>query len=307
MTSSEHGAKPIQVSPFSAMILPGQLLESSIAPTRSYRHLSMSTTPQAPEKPSRAGPRIRPVPAVTRAIAILRLLGRSKEAMSVKAISDQLDLVPSTCLHILRALTAEKLLSFDTASKRYRLGAGMLALARGVLDTNPFAQSVQPLLDELAQKWGVTAIGVDVVDLSQMVVTALSRSKLPFRLHVDVGSRFPGLISATGRLVAAFSQASKEQIHQEFTSLRWQQPLAFDDWWQQVEQARHSGYSFDEGNYIAGITLIAVPVLDASGHIAHTIVVATIINHLDGQETQRLINELQHHAGQLSRQLFSLE
>lgn len=256
---------------------------------------------------TRSGPRIRPVPAVTRAVGILRLLGGTKEPMNVKSISDELGLVPSTCLHILRALTAEKLLSFDPASKRYRLGAGMLALARGVLETNQFAQSAQPVLDAIAQRWGVTAIGVEVVDLSQMVVIALSSSKLPFRLHVDVGSRFPGLISATGRLVAAFSQYSEKEIRSQFASLRWQQPLTFEDWWQEVETSRTQGYSFDQGNYIAGITLIAVPVLDARKHITHTIVVASIVKQMSEDETQSLIQELKAHAAALSRQLFSLE
>jgi DNA-binding IclR family transcriptional regulator len=124
---------------------------------------------------------------------------------------------------------------------------------------------------------------------------------------VDVGSRFPGLISATGRLVAAFSQYSQQEIKAQFASLRWQQPLSFDDWWQEVETARKNGYSFDQGNYIAGITLIAVPVLDAQDHITHTMVAASIVNQLSQDETQALIQELKRHAGQLSRQLFSLE
>jgi predicted transcriptional regulator len=89
----------------------------------------METKSQTTE-PVRAPQRIRPVPAVSRSIAILRLLGKTKEPMNVKSIAQALDLVPSTCLHILRVLVAEKLLSFDSASKRYRLGTGMLVLAR---------------------------------------------------------------------------------------------------------------------------------------------------------------------------------
>lgn len=263
----------------------------------------MTLSPTPAKKP----PRIREVPAVTRAVAILRLLGRTKEPMNVKSIADALDLVPSTCLHILRALTAEKLLSFDPASKRYRLGAGMLALARSVQETDHFAQLVQPMLDDTSRQWSVTAIGVEIVDLNQMVVTALSRSQLPFRLHVDVGSRFPGLISATGRLVAAFGAHSKQEIQEHFSRLRWQQPLSFDEWWQEVEIARARGYSLDKGNYIAGITLLAVPVLDAHGHISHTLVAASILNQLTDDDTEALILELRRHADELSRQLFSLE
>ena len=39
------------------------------------------------------GPRVRPVPAVSRAVAILRLLGRSPNAMGVKAIAQSLGMV----------------------------------------------------------------------------------------------------------------------------------------------------------------------------------------------------------------------
>ena len=52
---------------------------------------------------------VRAVPAVSRAIAILRLLGRTRAPMSGKAIAEALGLVPSTALHILRVLVAEEL------------------------------------------------------------------------------------------------------------------------------------------------------------------------------------------------------
>ena len=79
----------------------------------------------------RTGPRIRAVPAVTRAIAILRLLGRSRTPLGLKAIAQSLGLVPSTTLHILRALMAEQLVRVEPLTKQYSLGVGMLPLARG--------------------------------------------------------------------------------------------------------------------------------------------------------------------------------
>ena len=44
-----------------------------------------------------SGPRIRPVPAVSRSIAILRLLGKTRTPLGVNAIAQALGLVPSTC------------------------------------------------------------------------------------------------------------------------------------------------------------------------------------------------------------------
>lgn len=267
---------------------------------------TMTTPPKLPPA-AKADPRIRPVPAVSRAIAILRLLGRRRQPMNVKSISDELQLVPSTCLHILRALAAERLVSFDPASKRYKLGAGILALARGVVETDTFAQAAQPVLDEISRKWKVTAIGVEVVDIDHLIVTALASSQLPFRLHVDIGSRFPALISASGRLVAAFGGYSEETLRGRFDSLRWQTPLPFQSWLAEVELARHNGHSADYGNYIGGIAILAVPVLDAYQHITHTIVVASIVDQLSPADTDALLRELKTHAERLTRQLYSLE
>src|SRR5262245_7877702 len=150
-------------------------------------------------------PRVRAVPAVTRAIAVLRLLSRQRAPLSLKEIAQELRLVPSTVLHILRALAAEQLVRLDPGTKRYRLGVGMLPLARAILENGDFPRLVQPKLDQLSARFGVTAIGVELPDLDHMVVVALARARAPVRLHVDVGSRFPALISATGRCLAAFS------------------------------------------------------------------------------------------------------
>jgi len=272
-----------------------------------WRSLTASMTALPKPPPAKADPRIRPVPAVARAVAILRLLGRARQPMNVKSISDELQLVPSTCLHILRALAAERLVSFDPASKRYKLGVGMLALARGVLETDSFALSAQPVLDAIAQKWKVTAIGVEVIDLHHIIVTALANSQLPFRLHVDIGSRFPALISASGRLVGAFGGHSEKALREKFDSLRWQSPIRFEDWLQEVNQARFDRHSADAGHYIAGISIVAVPILDAYGRITNTIVAASIMNQLTPADTETLIHEMKAQAERLSSQLFSLE
>ena len=110
--------------------------------------------------PNPKSPRVRAVPAVTRAIAILRLLSRSRTPQGLKAIAESLDLVPSTALHIVRALVAEDLLQVDPQTKRYRLGVGMLPLARAVLENSDFPSLVRPKLDQLSSRYGVMAIGV---------------------------------------------------------------------------------------------------------------------------------------------------
>jgi DNA-binding IclR family transcriptional regulator len=247
------------------------------------------------------GPRVRPVPAVSRAVAILRLLGRSPNAMGVKAIAQSLGMVTSTCLHIVRVLVEEGLLKVDESTKRYSLGSGLLSLARSALQANTFPAMVQPVLDRIAAKWGVTTMAAEVSGLDHMVVVALSKSHAPFRLHVDVGSRFPALISATGRLAAAFSQSPWDKIEKRFRLLKWASQPNYELWKSEVEQARTRGFSMDFGNYISGVTLVAVPVFDAKNRMTHSLTAAGVANQMDKDLAKSIATEMLREAEELTR------
>jgi DNA-binding IclR family transcriptional regulator len=195
------------------------------------------------------------------------------------------------------------LLQVDPQTKRYRLGVGMLPLARAVLDNADFPSLVRPKLDDISSRYGVMAIGVEVPDLDNMIVLTLARSQAPVRLHVDVGSRFPALISATGRCVAAFSGQPWKEIEKRFRLLRWHNAPSYDTWRKEVETTRRQGFSIDRGNYIAGVTIVAVPVLNRSGTISHTIAAVGLGSQLDRASSLALARDMGIAAREVATQL----
>ena len=245
-------------------------------------------------------PRIRQVPAVSRALAILRLLGSAQGPMGLNAIATALSLVPSTCLHILRVLVAEGLVKVDGDTKRYALGSGMLTLARSVIERSGFSNLVQPILDRLAQTWGVTTIGVEIQNSDYMIVLAISRSNLPFVLHVDVGSRFPTLVSASGRLFAAYGGQQWSELKKRFRSVRWDKPIDFATWRREVELTKKKGFSLDRDRYLNGVTIVAVPLLSSAGRITHTLVGAGLSEQLDAERVAALSEDMRQEAERLS-------
>jgi DNA-binding IclR family transcriptional regulator len=251
----------------------------------------------------RRRPRVRAVPAVTRAVAVLRLLSRNRTPLSLKAIAQALDLVPSTALHILRALVAEQLVRVNPLTKQYSLGVGMLPLARAVLENSDFPSLVRPKLDDLSSRHGVTAIGVELPDLDHMVVVALARAQAPVRLHVDVGSRFPALISATGRCLAAFTEHPSSEIESRFRRLLWHKAPSYAAWRKEVDQTRRQGFSIDRGNYIAGVTIVAVPVLGNRGKLSHTLVAVGLGNQLDRNASLKLARDMKSAAQEVTAQM----
>jgi DNA-binding IclR family transcriptional regulator len=258
----------------------------------------MGTTPLQPK-----AVRVRPVPAVSRSIAILRLLGETKQGMGVKAIADALELVPSTCLHILRVLVSEDLVRVDPGTKRYTLAGGMISLARSVLSIGSFSQLAQPALDRLAASFGVTAMGVEVTGRKDVVVLAISKSTQPFRLHTDVGSQFDHLASATGRLIAAYSGENWTRLRERYNAIVWDKAPGFATWKKEVEQARANGWSMDRDNFVSGLTVVAAPIFNAGGQLTHTLVVAGLSSHMGASETEALTATMRREAREIADQM----
>lgn len=256
--------------------------------------------------PDRSTERRREVPAVTRAVAVLRYLGRAEAPVGVNRLARELGLVPSTCLHILRVLADEGLVGVDPASKRYSIGVGILAIARGAIQRNDFASLIEPRLTRLSAAFGGTAVATQLVGSDHMIVVALSRVQQPFRLQVDLGSRFPALISATGRCHAAFNCADLPagKLKARFARLQWDHPPSFDTWKRQVEQARNDGYAVDHGSYIDGVTIIAVPFLDGAGRMTHSIVAIDISTRLQAIGIASVAGQMQQIRDEVAELLF---
>lgn len=242
-------------------------------------------------------------PAIARAAAILRLLGRSEAPLGLNPIARELGLVPSTCLYVLRALVEEELVSFDPATKRYALGAGVLSLARHWLRRDPFASLVQPWLDSVAADFGVTCVAVEISGLDRITAVAVAEGEGNFRLSTEVGSRFPALISATGRCIAAFGGYDEGRLRTRFDRLRWDDPPSFAEWMEQVGETRERGYALDIGHYIAGVTVVAAPVFRGPGAPSHALIALALSRTLDGEPLPLLGQALVDAADAVSRQL----
>lgn len=227
-------------------------------------------------------------PAVTRAVAILRLLGDSSEPLGVNAIARELGLVPSSCLHILRALAAESLVDMDPVKKTYSLDAGLLSLANRVLQQDNFSQQAGPHMDRIAAQFGTSCVAVRLIGLRHQVVLALSRADVLFQLQVDIGSRFPALITASGYCCAAFGDHEEAALRREFDRLDWDEPPTYDQWAAAVEATRQNGYGVDDGRYIRGVSLVAAPVFRSGGQISHALVAVGLGAQLDSDRIAQL-------------------
>jgi DNA-binding IclR family transcriptional regulator len=261
--------------------------------------MAKATSRKVPAK----APVIRQVPAVTRAVSILKYLARVEAPIGVVQLANALRIIPSTCLHILRVLNADGLVSVQPASKKYQLGAGILALAKAFEGKDAFVQAIRPHLEGISQSHQCTAVAVEPSGDDHFIVISTASVSVGMAVTVTVGTRVPAMISATGRCLAAFAEWPVAELETRFNRLRWQNPPKFEDWYKQVKETKRLGYGVDAGNYIRGITVIAAPIFDDDDKIIGALVTVQLSEQVTGVGVKARASDLQRAATKVSLEL----
>ena len=235
------------------------------------------------------------VKPVANAIRILRYLNQTGKPARTTQVARVLSINTSTCFNILRTLVAEGVVDFDSVSKTYRPGLGLLKLVGSSLREGQRLETARPLLHDLAERFSVTATLWRRIGDDRIVLVAVEQSPGDLRIHMSTGQRLPFLMGATGRLVAADLGLTKTEAAAGFRSLRWARPITFETYWKEVQESRERGWAIDDGYFSHGIMTVAVPVYDTSGAMSFSLSSVMFRGQYDaagidklGQEMKRL-------------------
>jgi DNA-binding IclR family transcriptional regulator len=246
---------------------------------------------------------VKRVPAVRRAAAILWELANRPTPMSLSQISRAVNVIPSTCLHILRELVSARLISYDLSSKTYQLGSGIADLATSATRLYDFADVSRPHLQTIANRFGMTATATSRIDDKHLSLVAFANPANGISVRMTLGGRAPLVSGAAGRCFAAFGGMTENQIAANFSKIKWDDPIDYPIWREQVEQAKVDGFAEDCENYVAGISAIAVPVLMPSGKVSNTVGVYAISAQLVKSDHELIVSALKQAAIEISKRL----
>ena len=206
-----------------------------------------------------------PVPSVSQAIAMLRLLGRSGESMGVTAIARTMGLSPSSAFNLARTLVAEGLLEFDAKTKAYRIGIGSIDLARMALRGDSLAARARPAMEALADRLDA-AIGLwREQSNGRLLLVALAESEAATRIHMAIGQRQPAGAGSTGRALFAAQHVDEAHMRAAFDAVRWSGRIDADTYVAQIGTARRLGYAIDNQWLNLGITNVAAVITEGEG------------------------------------------
>ncbi len=199
-----------------------------------------------------------PVPAVDRAAGILVALGNGQGEASLTDLARLLRIHKSTAHGILATLARHQFVDRDPATKRYRLGPALAALAQTAVAGQDLATLARPHLMRLQRLSGETAT-LHLRDGTWSVILASEESLHQLKVTAPPGHRLPPFAGSVAKVLWAFAPSGAELPSRlpAYTRRSIREP---DRYRQELVRVRRAGIALDDMEYLPGVCAVSAPV-----------------------------------------------
>jgi IclR family transcriptional regulator, acetate operon repressor len=226
---------------------------------------------------------------VDKAVRVLLALSRAGEPSALAELASSTSLPKPTLHRLLASLSAHQLVEQD-AEGRYGLGVGLVRLGLGALTVDPFVRLARAELERAVRAFGETFFLVGARAGRLVVLDKVEGTGL-LRAAPSVGTEVPVDVTATGRLFLGLSPASLAVT-----------PASKRTPKKAIERAVARGYDVNDGEWIAGLVVVAAPVF-ARQRLWGTVACAGAVAQLDGERRDEAIRRTRKVAERIVRAL----
>lgn len=240
--------------------------------------------------------------AISRAFEVLNLLTGAERPLALTELMEASGLPKSTLHRILLQLERERLVQREPDGKRYTGGPRLSQIAFNAL-RNSYRKAerhaiLQALVDEVQETCNFTTIdGNEIMYLDRV------EAHWPLRMVLQPGSRVPLHCTASGKLFLSLMPPQrrrrlitaaplKRYTHNTITN-----PERLE---QALEVIREEMVGTDEEEFLAGLSAIAVPVLDRRGRICATVAIHAPTARMNVQQARAHLPALRRAAAALA-------
>jgi len=206
------------------------------------------------------------IQVIDRMASLLDALAAEPVPQSLKLLSAETALHPSTAYRILDALGAHGLVE-RTDAGHYRLGVKLLRLGSRVHENVDIRRDAMPIMEALRSELGET-VNLTIREGDEVVYVERAVSNRMMRVEQLIGSRAPLHVTAVGTLFLGESGEKATRQYAKRSGLPRYTPNTITQaarLWVEAEESVRNGYALDNEEAEIGVACIAVPIRDASG------------------------------------------
>lgn len=238
------------------------------------------------------------VQSVENGLSLMLVVAHHRRPMKLTDIADQAGISPAKAHRYLVSFVRSGFVSQDPETGLYGLGPAALEFSLSCLATIEPISLATKAAERLCVETGHT-VAVSVWGSFGPTVVRWEQPSRPIMVNVGLGSVFPLLRSATGRIFAAFMDPALIEGYLRTNRHADQSTQATET----LEQVRKRGIARAEGDFMEGMSAFAAPVFDDRGRLVLALTVLGYKASFDHRWTSPILAALRRHATEISRTL----
>jgi DNA-binding IclR family transcriptional regulator len=246
-----------------------------------------------------------PAPALDRGLAILEVLDRNPEGMTLTELSDAVGSPKNSAARLLQTLIARDYLVRDESSGRFRLTGKLLRLGQPRFADVSLVECALDPMRRLRDTVGETVqLGIPIGD--EGVVIEQVESTQAVRICVEIGLRFRLHNNAPGKVLLSFQHPkSRETTIRRLSLDRFTDRTITDRsaLREECEAVVAQGYATDWGEADEGIHCVAAPVFDQPNHLLAVVWASAVAGRMPRERFAAVAVEVMLAASDIERRL----
>ena len=230
---------------------------------------------------------------VEKALKLLDSFSERQVEIGLSDLARQSGIDKATVLRMLNDMAESGLVEQHPENKRWRLGAGVLRLARLREATQPVNRVLMPILERLAEQIGETAhVSLESGrDLANIGVVESNRAN---RVSIEAGLTLPLHATASGLAYTAFARPERRDrvLARKLTRITGTTPITREALAALIAQTQARGYSRADQTFEAEVQGVAVPLFGPDGFACGAMAVAIPTSRVTDAYEQTIIAAL---------------
>jgi IclR family transcriptional regulator, KDG regulon repressor len=242
------------------------------------------------------------IQSVERAADILELFLVTKPELSIKEISEQLNLSKSTAHGIIKTLEHRGYLQQNPEDLKYKPGIKLFELGNFVgkhLDIGKIARPIiRALVDELNETVHLVSLQRD-----ELVYIEKVEGQSALTIYSHIGKRAPFHSTGVGKsILAHLNETDRNRILSTITleSFTKHTMTNVEEIKEQLHSIREQGYAVDDEEIELGLKCIAAPIFNHQGNVIASISCAAPKMRLDENRLPKVISGIKRAAAEIS-------
>jgi IclR family transcriptional regulator, acetate operon repressor len=213
------------------------------------------------------------IPTNLRLLMVMEEVAKRGVAMKPTDLIDALGLPKPTVHRLLLTAEAEGFLQRDLDGRSYGPGPRLRAMAVNTISSEHLRTARLTILRGVAEEIGETC-NLATPDREGMTYLDRVETAWPLRIQLPIGTQVPFHCTASGKMY--LSTLRPHVLRAVLTARPLEKPTDatltdIDKIRAELEAIRQRGYSTDDGEFMPGMTAVAVPVWDGHGKLMATL------------------------------------